>query len=203
MDTATPQILVCAAHEAPDVLRASRASALLSIESPHTARGEYGYAPRIHDPAFRGRFLHVPQKILTFWDYEIDSHGGHPIPNTPNAGLVAEGMLYAARHAKTGGVLIHCAAGISRSTGIALGALALLHPEKKESELVADLLRIRPIASPNILVVEHADAIAGRNGRLVEAVLSHPGIENAREKADISRQRHIARMAAKNTVFKP
>lgn len=195
----TGKIVICGAREMPETLRATGASAVLSIEGPLTNPGEEGYAPRIHDLAFRGRFLHVPQKILTFWDYEIDVSDGHPIPNTPDIVQVGEGMLYAARHAKTGGVLIHCAAGKSRSTGVALGALALLHPQKKESELVAELLRIRPVAAPNILVVEHADAVANRGGRLVDAVLAHPGMERAREKAEISRQRWIA----KNGGFKP
>jgi predicted protein tyrosine phosphatase len=193
MNIPGPKIVICAAREMLDTLRSSGASAVLSIEHPLAVPGEEGYAPRVHDLAHRGRFLHVPQKILAFWDYEINTSDGHPIPNTPDIVQVGEGMLFAARHAKTGGVLIHCAAGKSRSTGVALGALALLHPEKDEKALVTELLRLRPIAAPNILVVEHADIVANRNGRLVDAVLAHPGIERAREKAEISRQRWLSK----------
>ncbi len=54
------------------------------------------------------------------------------------------------------------------------------------------LMEIRPVAAPNILVVEIADRIAGRGGRLKQAVLDHPAITENRAAAEASRQRALA-----------
>jgi len=63
-------------------------------------------------------------------------------------------------------VLLHCMAGISRSTAAALVALTVDAPGREIE--AARLLRERgPHAYPNRLILEHADAILGRNGRLV------------------------------------
>ncbi len=44
--------------------------------------------------------------------------------------------------------------------------------EASEGEALAELLDIRPPVVPNLMIVEHADDILGRNGRLLETVKS-------------------------------
>ena len=67
-------------------------------------------------------------------------------------------------------ILIHCFAGISRSTASAYITAAALAPERDEAELAQTLRRLSPSATPNIRLVSHADRILGRNGRMVAAV---------------------------------
>lgn len=68
------------------------------------------------------------------------------------------------------GMLIHCWAGISRSTAAAFAAMCAINPDEDEAELAWELRRNSPTASPNRLIVAHADDILGRRGRMVAAV---------------------------------
>lgn len=65
-------------------------------------------------------------------------------------------------------LLLHCFAGISRSTAAALIALAL-GAEGREAEAAALLRAAAPHAQPNRRLVAIADAALGREGRLVAA----------------------------------
>jgi predicted protein tyrosine phosphatase len=66
-------------------------------------------------------------------------------------------------------MVIHCYAGVSRSTAAALITAATLAPDRPESE-IAGLIRARsPTATPNLKLVAVADALLGRNGRLFDA----------------------------------
>lgn len=67
-------------------------------------------------------------------------------------------------------LLIHCWAGISRSTAAAFISLCALNPEGTESELAWVLRRASPTAYPNRLLVALADEALGRRGRMITAV---------------------------------
>ena len=67
-------------------------------------------------------------------------------------------------------MIIHCWAGISRSTASAFTAQCLFHPERSEMELAQELRAASPIATPNPMIVAAADSILGREGRMSEAV---------------------------------
>jgi predicted protein tyrosine phosphatase len=67
-------------------------------------------------------------------------------------------------------LLIHCWAGISRSTAAAFTGLCLFRPDAAEEELALELRRASPSATPNRLIVSLADEILGREGRMVKAV---------------------------------
>lgn len=66
-------------------------------------------------------------------------------------------------------LLIHCHAGISRSTAAMLMILAQAHPDESEDAVAERLLHIRPQAWPNSRLVTFADALLGRQGRLEAA----------------------------------
>jgi predicted protein tyrosine phosphatase len=68
------------------------------------------------------------------------------------------------------GLLIHCWAGISRSTAAAFAAMCALNPRHDEAEIAWDLRRMAPTASPNRLMVAHADDVLGRRGRMIAAI---------------------------------
>jgi len=67
-------------------------------------------------------------------------------------------------------IVVHCWAGISRSTAAAYSALCALRPDLDEVD-VANRLRLRsPEATPNARLVALADDMLSRRGRMVEAV---------------------------------
>ncbi|MCR4269016.1 tyrosine phosphatase family protein [Nitratireductor sp. ZSWI3] len=69
-------------------------------------------------------------------------------------------------------LVVHCHAGISRSTAAAYVIAATLARETDEAEL-ARILRARaPSATPNRRIVALADALLERQGRMVRAILS-------------------------------
>lgn len=69
-----------------------------------------------------------------------------------------------------GKVLIHCEAGVSRSTAAALIMYACWFGPGCEQEAMRLVLAQRPAAIPNPRMVELADRILSRGGRLVEAL---------------------------------
>jgi predicted protein tyrosine phosphatase len=69
-------------------------------------------------------------------------------------------------------LLIHCFAGISRSTAAAFVSACALAPERAEADIAAALRRASPSATPNARLVAVADDLLGRGGRMVDAVRS-------------------------------
>jgi predicted protein tyrosine phosphatase len=67
-------------------------------------------------------------------------------------------------------LLIHCWAGISRSTATAFIAACLHNPETDEGEIARELRRASPTAWPNARIVALADDILGRKGRMAAAI---------------------------------
>jgi predicted protein tyrosine phosphatase len=68
-----------------------------------------------------------------------------------------------------GRVLIHCEAGVSRSSAAALIMYAHWLGPGREREAIAKVLAQRPMAKPNRRMVELADTMLGRGGHLLEA----------------------------------
>jgi predicted protein tyrosine phosphatase len=67
-------------------------------------------------------------------------------------------------------LLVHCYAGISRSTAAAFTAACAIQPQRDEVEIAQALRRASPTATPNALIVSLADQVLGRNGRMVQAI---------------------------------
>jgi predicted protein tyrosine phosphatase len=70
-----------------------------------------------------------------------------------------------------GRMLVHCHVGIGRSTAVALAILADRLGAGHEKAALAELLRIRPQAVPNLHVLSLADDILNRSGDLLRTVL--------------------------------
>lgn len=67
-------------------------------------------------------------------------------------------------------LLIHCWAGVSRSTAGAYITACALNPEQDEYHVAATLRSQSPSATPNARLVAMADKLLGRNGRMIDAV---------------------------------
>jgi predicted protein tyrosine phosphatase len=67
-------------------------------------------------------------------------------------------------------LLVHCHAGVSRSTAATTLILAQAHPERAAREVLDAVSEIRPRAWPNLRILEFGDDLLGRSGELVTAV---------------------------------
>jgi predicted protein tyrosine phosphatase len=67
-------------------------------------------------------------------------------------------------------MVVHCYAGISRSTASAFAAACALNPHREEIAIARQIRAASPIASPNRLIVSLADKVLGREGRMLRAL---------------------------------
>lgn len=67
-------------------------------------------------------------------------------------------------------LVIHCFAGISRSTAAAYSAVCALDPTCDEEALALTLRSRAPSATPNKRIVEIADRLLGRDGRMSRSI---------------------------------
>ena len=67
-------------------------------------------------------------------------------------------------------LVIHCFAGVSRSTAAAYTAALALDPARDEEELALLLRERSPTATPNARIIALADRKLGRGGRMVAAI---------------------------------
>ncbi|CAH2603349.1 Protein-tyrosine-phosphatase [Rhodovastum atsumiense] len=66
-------------------------------------------------------------------------------------------------------LLVHCHAGVSRSTAAMALLLAQALPEIAPGRILQEVLRIRPQAWPNLRIIDFGDALLGRDGALIAA----------------------------------
>jgi len=68
-------------------------------------------------------------------------------------------------------LLVHCHAGISRSTASMALVLAQALPAVSSREVMQEIVRIRPKAWPNLRIIEIGDGMLSRNGEIVAAAI--------------------------------
>ena len=88
----------------------------------------------------------------------------------PDSSHVADLIAFGKTWDRTAPFLVHCWAGISRSTAAAYILLCDLHGPGHEERIARSLRFHAPHAQPNRLMVRHADLLLGRGGRMVAAV---------------------------------
>lgn len=88
----------------------------------------------------------------------------------PSAAHIAEVLNFVRRWDRNAPLVIHCWAGVSRSTASAFAAACALNPHRDEMEIARKIRAASPIASPNRLIVSLADKALGRDGRMLRAL---------------------------------
>ncbi|GGF46342.1 hypothetical protein GCM10011611_61030 [Aliidongia dinghuensis] len=154
MSYSGPTIEIAGASRARRVKR--RFDAVITIEDPGLP------------PSRRVRFHRVPHPdhlVLIFEDLDEP----HPPIITATIEHV-EAAISFARERPAASLLVHCHAGIGRSPAIALAIIADRLGSGFEPEALGELLRLRPMAVPNLLAIKHADAALDRNGKLLALV---------------------------------
>jgi predicted protein tyrosine phosphatase len=112
-------------------------------------------------PAYEGRHLR-----LQFHDVHVASDS----EIAPAAEHVESLLEFAGASQPGESLLIHCRAGISRSTAAAFIVACFLNPNVPEIDLATALRRVAPHARPNEVLVALADAALSRDGRMTDAI---------------------------------
>ena len=100
----------------------------------------------------------------------IDPAPGLVLPQPEHvAAILAFGRDMLAEPASARHLLVHCHAGISRSTASMAMLLPQALPDQPAATALEMVLRIRAQAWPNTRMIGFADAMLGRNGELIEA----------------------------------
>jgi predicted protein tyrosine phosphatase len=146
--------------------------AVSSLAQARKLKRRYDAVITLEDPGCRLpdrlRFSAQPMPahlVLQFEDVDDDSLG----IRVATRQQVIDALAFAEAH-EAGSLLVHCYHGVGRSAGIALAILASRLGAGSEEKALADLLDIRPEATPNLVVMKLADGILARNGALVSAV---------------------------------
>ena len=88
----------------------------------------------------------------------------------PNTGHVAKLLDFVRSWDRQSPILIHCYAGLSRSTAAAFISLCALNPRAPEDAIARTLRRSSDTAVPNRLFVALADKTMRREGRMIAAL---------------------------------
>lgn len=120
--------------------------------------------------AFGGFGVH--QKLeLRFHDVIEDSGGLIPPRSEHVERLLSFSQDLHAEPPDNAHLLVHCHAGISRSTASMALILAQGAPSLSGTEILQEILRIRPKAWPNLRIIEMGDAMLSRDGELTAAAI--------------------------------
>jgi predicted protein tyrosine phosphatase len=88
----------------------------------------------------------------------------------PDEEHIADLLRFVRRWDRCAPLVVHCYAGISRSTASAFASVCALSPHRDEKNVALALRRASPTASPNMRIVSLADRLLGRGGRMVAAI---------------------------------
>ncbi|MBN9081281.1 MAG: protein tyrosine phosphatase [Rhizobiales bacterium 62-17] len=148
------RIHVCSLAKIEDTVRETGARSLITLINADT-------------PVTRPAIIAAERHLLLSMSDIVEPIEGHLPPHSAHV----DTLLSFVRHwDRREPLLIHCFAGVSRSTAAAFITACALRPERDESEL-AQLIRTRsPTATPNALLVSLADQALSRGGRMSQAV---------------------------------
>lgn len=97
----------------------------------------------------------------------VDPLDGHIVPAQAH---VSSLLGFARAWDRQAPLLIHCWAGVSRSTAAAFISACALVPHREEMDFALALRKAAPSATPNKRLVTVADDMLGRRGRMIEAI---------------------------------
>jgi predicted protein tyrosine phosphatase len=120
-------------------------------------------------PAAFGAFGEHEKRELRFHDI-VEETPGRVLPQPEDVeAILALGQSLQSESAETRHLLVHCHAGISRSTAAMVLILAQALPERSAEDVIRMVHGIREKAWPNLRLMEMGDAMLGRGGTLLAA----------------------------------
>jgi predicted protein tyrosine phosphatase len=149
-----PRIHVCPLSKLPETVRASGARSLITLIDKGT-------------PVSRPAAIAVGKHLaLIFSDITVET-AGHTLATNSH---VEKLLTFVRRWDQGAPLLIHCFAGVSRSTAAAYIAACALLPHRDEAGIALALRKNSPTATPNSRLIAIADAMLMRKGRMIEAI---------------------------------
>ena len=149
-------IIVCGLRAAPGLVQQHKVGAAIGILGPETAHPEF--------PS-----LSEQQRLrLSFNDVNVAADGMVTATESDAQQMIA----FIKAWDQKAPMLIHCWAGISRSTATAFSALCILRPQEDEMMFARELRDASASATPNRLIVAKVDEALGRQGRMLRAIES-------------------------------
>ncbi len=88
----------------------------------------------------------------------------------PSDAHIGQVLDFVRRWDRAAPLVVHCYAGISRSTASAFAAVCALNPHRNEIAIARQIRSASPIAAPNRRIVSLADKALGREGRMLRAL---------------------------------
>jgi len=152
---------ICGVDELPVRIKRFKPTHLISVSDP------------VDEPL---RFPSAVEVLrLAFWDIQsfsglvrhmVSSEERHHYPSADHA----ESILAFGRNIPASAkLLIHCWAGVSRSTAAAMLVICQRHPGHEQSAFRL-VKALRPQADPNRLLVKHGDRLLKARGRMLAAL---------------------------------
>jgi predicted protein tyrosine phosphatase len=149
-----PAIYVCPKSQVPDVSERLKPSHLITLLDPAD-----------HMPTPEGI---AAQRHLRLGMNDVV----HALPDhtPPDEQHLREIIAFAQSWDRSRPMLIHCWAGISRSTATAFTIACMINPHGREERIAKALRAASPYAYPNARIVALADHLLERKGRMVDAI---------------------------------
>jgi predicted protein tyrosine phosphatase len=149
-----PRIHVCPLSRVEDVVRVTGARSLVSLLSTGTELKRPLAIAEAHH-------LHIAMSDI------VEPTEGYILPSNHH---VSDLVAFAKRWDRQAPLVVHCYAGVSRSTAAAFIAVCALESDQAETDVAQRLRRASPTATPNRKLVALADDYLGRGGRMVDAI---------------------------------
>jgi predicted protein tyrosine phosphatase len=149
-----PRIHVCSQSRVDEIVRESGARTLVTLIDRRT-------------PVLRPAAIASDNHLFVGISDIVEPIDGHVLPHRAH---VDEFLAFVRRWDRREPLVIHCYAGVSRSTAAAFIAACALAPWRPEDYFAARIRRDSPTATPNRRLVTLADAALGRNGRMIAAI---------------------------------
>jgi predicted protein tyrosine phosphatase len=122
---------------------------------------------RIIDRVQRPTSIEPANHLILGMDDIVEPLDGYTHPVEEHVTQLIE---FAGRWDRKAPMVIHCYAGISRSTAGAFVAACALNPSRNESAIAQAIRAGSATATPNARIVALADKILGRRGRMIDAI---------------------------------
>lgn len=165
------QLVVCSLAAVPEIAAVANATALVSVlhpqlipDTPSTIAPERHFKLGIddieapHEGLQHARPTHIDAlcRFAEDW-HRTPTASGRNFNNQPDT------------------IIVHCYAGISRSTAAAFVMLCTLNPSVNELTIAKYLRSQSSTAAPNRLIVDLGDQVLGRKGRMNKAIRTIDG----------------------------
>jgi predicted protein tyrosine phosphatase len=122
---------------------------------------------RLTDRVERPSHIHPENHLVLAVDDIAEPIEGYTAPGQEHVERLIE---FVGNWDRAAPMVVHCFAGISRSTAGAYVAACALSPQRDEQQIAWEIRRASRTAQPNARIVSIADRLLKRNGRMVRAV---------------------------------